>query len=185
MASWAATRSASCTRRMCPRTRDAASKLLIRLAVDPIRTDVERRLAEELGLRVIGWSALAGGTQNRVFRLEMERGPALVAKLYHRDRWNRLEREFGALSLLGQLQVRRMPRAILKSDAESYAVYSFEPGSSKPASELDERELVEIATFAAALERVTPERGELETAVGASFCVADHFKEIDARLRAF
>src|SRR5207248_934624 len=74
---------------------------------------------------------------------------------------------------------------ILKSDAESYAVYSFEPGSSKPASELDERELIEIATFAAALERVTPEHGELETAVGASFCVADHFKEIDARLRAF
>src|SRR5688500_14805916 len=95
------------------------------------RGDVERRVRAELGRRVLGWTELGTGTNNRLFRLDVADGPPLLAKLYLRDRWDRLGTEFPALALLAERGVAGVPRPCLRSDEHLYGVYSFEPGARK------------------------------------------------------
>ena len=45
---------------------------------------------------------MAGGRNNRLFHLTTSGGPPLVAKFYHRDRWDRLGHEFGGIFSLGK-----------------------------------------------------------------------------------
>jgi len=122
-----------------------------------------------------------------LFRLDTQDGAALLAKFYHRDRWDRLHREFSVLTLLGQLGLTHVPRALLRSDAFSYGVYSFEPGSAKHAAELERRDLLAVAAFATGLHAVGPDARsrDLPPAADASFSVADQLWVIDSRLRAF
>ncbi len=61
----------------------------------------------------------------------MPSGAALLAKFYHQDRWDRLRREFSALTILGQHGLARVPRAYLRSEELSYGVYSFRAGQSQ------------------------------------------------------
>jgi hypothetical protein len=151
------------------------------------KDDLVRRLSREFGQRVTGWSPIAGGTQNRLFRLETLGGATLLAKFYHRDRWDRLQREFSALALLGRHGLGHVPRVYLRSDAFGYGVYSFEPGRPKSAAELGPGELRAVATFAAEVQGVTPSAtgGDLPPAVDASFSIEQQLEVIDARLRAF
>jgi len=148
--------------------------------------DLEQRLLTELGRTVAGWSPIAGGAQNRLFRIDTQGGPPLVAKFYHRDRWNRLEREFTVLACLGQIGLARVPRALLRSDEFMYGVYTLESGTSRQASELGLEELRAVAAFAADLHSLAPDdmSCDLSPAVEASFCVADQLRVIDARLNA-
>lgn len=157
----------------------------MRLEIDStVRADIERRVAEALGLRVYAWERVLGGTQNRLFRLDTGDGPPLLAKLYVVDRWPRLESEFATLRLLNAQQLARVPRALLRDDALSYAVYSFEPGVMRPAAELSRRDVEAIAAFTAELHRFGPHDlgGELAPAVDASFSTAGHLRVIHARL---
>jgi hypothetical protein len=152
-----------------------------------IRDQLEQRLNREFGHCVTGWSPVAGGTQNRLFRLDTLGGPALLAKFYHQDRWNRLDREFSALTLLGRHGLAHVPRAYLRSDDYGYGVYSFEPGRPKRAAELEPGDLRAVGALAAHVQRVTPSTtGEdLPPAVDASFSVEQQLSVIDGRLRAF
>jgi hypothetical protein len=50
----------------------------------------------------------------------------------------------------------RVPRALLRHDGLSYAVYSFEPGAMRPAAELTRRDVKAIAAFTADLVRFGP-----------------------------
>jgi Ser/Thr protein kinase RdoA (MazF antagonist) len=136
---------------------------------------------------VAAWSLTAGGAQNRSFRLDTASGTALLAKFYHQDRWDRLHREFSALTLLGRHGLAHLPRAYFRSDEFSYGVYSFEPGRPKSATELEPDDLRAVAAFAADLHRVAPSTtGEdLSPAVDASFSVEQQLSVIDGRLGAF
>lgn len=151
------------------------------------KDDLERRLSRGLGQRVAAWSLAAGGAQNRSFRLDTASGTALLAKFYHQDRWDRLHREFSALTLLGQHGLAHIPRAYVRSDEFSYGVYSFEPGRPKRATELESDDLRAVAAFAADLHRVAPSTtGEdLSPAADASFSIEQQLSVIDGRLRAF
>ncbi|HTD77542.1 MAG TPA: NACHT domain-containing protein, partial [Chloroflexota bacterium] len=73
-----------------------------RPALDPsaaARADLQDRLRAQFGVHVTQWSGMAGGRNNRLFRLATSGGPPLVAKFYHQDRWDRLGHEFGTLAL--------------------------------------------------------------------------------------
>jgi hypothetical protein len=48
------------------------------------RGDVEARVRAELGRRVVGWTELGTGANNRLFRLDLAAGPPLLAKAYAR-----------------------------------------------------------------------------------------------------
>jgi hypothetical protein len=95
--------------------------------------------------------------------------------------------EFSVLTFLGRVGLEGVPRAMLRSDAFSYGVYSFEPGSARTASELQTRDVQAIAEFAARLHGVDQARGgsDLAPAVDASFSFAGLVGATDARLRAF
>jgi hypothetical protein len=43
-----------------------------------VRSDVDRRVAQELGVSVLAWSRMVGGAQNRLFRLDALDGPPLL-----------------------------------------------------------------------------------------------------------
>src|SRR5437588_4559366 len=124
------------------------------LDVSPqVRADVDRRVAQELGVSVLEWSRMVGGAQNRLFRLDTLDGPPLLAKLYVVDRWPRLESEFATLRALNAQHLARVPQALLRDDGLSYAVYSFEPGEMRPAVELTRHNVEAIAAFTADLLR--------------------------------
>jgi hypothetical protein len=151
------------------------------------RTDLEQRLSSEFGQVVTGWSPIAGGTQNRLFKLDVSGGGALLAKFYHQDRWSRLQREYSALSLLARNGVSGVPRVYLRSDDFGYGVYSFEPGQARSAAEFEPRDLEAVATFAADLQQVAPSTTEVDVlpAAEACFSVEQQLKVVDGRLRAF
>jgi hypothetical protein len=151
------------------------------------RTDVEQRLRSQFGYVVGAWSPIVGGAQNRLFRLDVLGGPTLLIKLYHQDRWNRLEREYTALSLLGRHGLLGVPRVYLRSDDLAYAVYSFARGQSKRAAELDAGDLRALASFAADLQGIAPSTAgdELSPAVDASFSIEQQLNVIDIRMRAY
>ena len=149
-----------------------------------VRVDIDRRLAQELGVRVLSWSRVDGGTQNRLFRLDTLNGPPLLAKLYVVDRWPRLETEFATLRALNAQDLARVPQALLRDDGMSYAVYSFEPGQTRRAADLTPCDIEAIAAFTAQLLRFGPQHlaAELAPAVAASFSPTEHRRVIYARL---
>jgi Ser/Thr protein kinase RdoA (MazF antagonist) len=158
------------------------------LAAPPeVRADVERRVAAELGATVRAWSRLSGGAQNRLFRLDTSAGRPLVAKLYAVDRWPRLESEYATLRLLNAQHMARVPQALVRNDALSYAVYSFEPGDVRPAAQLTRQDVEAIAAFTADLLRFGPNElgGELALATDACVSSAGPRRVIRARLGDF
>jgi Ser/Thr protein kinase RdoA (MazF antagonist) len=155
------------------------------LDVSPqVRADIDRRVAQELGVCVLAWSRVDGGTQNRLFRLDALDGPPLLAKLYVVDRWPRLESEFATLRALNALGLSRVPHALLRDDGMSCAVYSFEAGETRPAAELTRQDIKTIAAFTTQLLRFAPRdlAAELAPAVDASFSPTEHRRLIYARL---
>jgi len=62
--------------------------------------DLQRRLVDELGFRIDGITALEGGGNNRLFRLNAVGREPLLAKFYYRDDRRQGEREFRILSFL-------------------------------------------------------------------------------------
>jgi Ser/Thr protein kinase RdoA (MazF antagonist) len=146
--------------------------------------DVVRRAAAELGLHVVRFNGISGGAQNRIVRADVQDGPPLLVKIYRRDQWPRLEREFGVLTVLERAGVRGVPRPLLKSDSHQYGVYSFESGRPKSASELSTEEIEEVARAAAELHSLSPEQGEddLMPAIDAAFSLEQDVAVIDRRL---
>jgi aminoglycoside phosphotransferase (APT) family kinase protein len=152
-----------------------------------VKLELERQIGAELGLNVQSWTRLSGGTQNRLFKLETHSDTPLLAKLYVVDRWPRLATEFSTLRALNTHGLARVPRALLRDEARSYAVYSFEPGSIRAATALSSRDVEQIAAFCADLHRFGPRElgGELTPAVDASFSPAEQRGVILRRLDAF
>src|SRR3979411_2736188 len=93
-----------------------------------LKAAVERRVQTELGLEVRSWTRVTGGAQNRLFQLNTRDGTQLLLKLYAIALWPRLATEFSTLEALNTHGLARVPRALLRADEKSYAVYSFEPG---------------------------------------------------------
>lgn len=151
------------------------------------RAEIDGRVHSELGLRVIGWTELGTGTNNRLFRLDTAEERPLLAKLYARDRWNRLGTEYPALTLLAERGVAGVPRPFLRSDDRLYAVCSFEPGERKTPVELDEADARAAAGWLADLHAFGPHDvpDALPPANPACFSPADHVALVDQRLTGF
>jgi Ser/Thr protein kinase RdoA (MazF antagonist) len=150
-----------------------------------LRAEVERRIGAELGWRVIGWTELGTGTNNRLFRLVLADGPPLVAKLYAADRWNRLGTEYPALVFLAGRGTAGVPRPYLRDEERLFGVYSFEPGERRAPADLTVEDARAAGRLAADLHSFALEDDPIGPASAACFSVADHVALIDARLREF
>ncbi|MFN8516133.1 MAG: phosphotransferase [Thermomicrobiales bacterium] len=151
------------------------------------RNDLEHRLHAELGLRIARWTEIAAGRNNRLFRLDTVGGPSLLGKFYGRDPWGGLAREYALLSFLGARGFPGVPRAMLRSDAPAYAVYSFEPGTPKRPQDYTTADLRNVAAFAAALHTIASEADEsaIRPSIEVCFSLADQLACIDRRLGGF
>ncbi|HEY7293946.1 MAG TPA: aminoglycoside phosphotransferase family protein [Dehalococcoidia bacterium] len=152
-----------------------------------VAADLPHRVLVRLSLRVSGWREIAGGTNNRLFRVETEQGRPLLAKLYHSDRWNRQEREFGTLTALHERGVTGVPTPFFSVDGLDYAVYSFERGEARRPAELSPAHLRRLGEFALLLHGIEP-RGpiaELPVTISPTLSVARQLGRIEERLAAF
>ena len=154
------------------------------------RGDVEARVRAELGLRVVGWTELGTGTNNRLFRLDVADGPPLLAKVYARDRWDRLGTEFPALALLAARGVAGVPRAVPAQRRPPLRRLLLRAGRAEGAGRPGRGDGRAAAAFAAALHAFGPdEAGDAGGALGpanpACFSVADQLALIEERLGSF
>jgi aminoglycoside phosphotransferase (APT) family kinase protein len=80
-----------------------------------------------------------------------------------------------------------VPRALLRDDARSYAVYSFEPGSTRAPAALSRGDIEQVARFCADLHHFGPRElgADLAPAADASFSPAGQRDVVLGRLGAF
>ena len=92
------------------------------------------RVFVDLRFNVQRITQITRGRNNGVFILEGDQYQKVVAKIYQKDDLRRLEREYLACSFLRRHNF-LTPKPLLKDDVRQFAVYSFEEGVTKLASE--------------------------------------------------
>ncbi|MDA9403678.1 aminoglycoside phosphotransferase family protein [Bradyrhizobium sp. CCBAU 45389] len=95
--------------------------------------DISAADAMAIGSRLAGAPVAAAqparsGGNNRVFRLEMAKGPALALKHYPSDGRDRLGQEYDALSFLSRHGIMSTPRPIAKDAGAFCALYQWFDG---------------------------------------------------------
>lgn len=127
---------------------------------------------------------LAGGKNNRVFRIETD-GLPLILKSYHhdpRDSRDRLGAEWSFLSYAWERGVRTIPRPLACDAAAHAALYSFVSGRKLPAGEIDGAAVDAAATFVAAVNVAPRNVHALAAASEACFSLDDHLATIRRRV---
>lgn len=128
---------------------------------------------------------LAGGRNNRVYRIERD-GPPLVVKCYHRDPRDprdRLGAEWAFLRYAWDAcGLREVPQPLAADPASHTALYAFVPGARIAAAEA--RHVEAAAHFVAALntEAARSAAGMLAPASEACFSLAAHVETIARRV---
>jgi hypothetical protein len=135
----------------------------------------------------VGIEALAGGKNNRVFKLSLPRGAPMVLKVYHRsasDSRDRLHHEFAFSEYAWNLGLRALPQPIAASREAQAALYGFVEGQRLQAAP-DTRAIAEVAAFLTGLngERDCAAARNLPDGSEACFSVQSHLELIDARFQ--
>jgi hypothetical protein len=133
--------------------------------------------------RALSLSRLAGGKNNRVYRVDTDAGAPLVLKRYFsdpRDGRDRLSAEWNFLDRAWRDGVRAIPQALAKDTDEDVALYSFVPGRKLGAGELEARHIDAAADFILAVN--ARRHPGLDPASDACFCIADHLQLVERRL---
>jgi len=128
-------------------------------------------------------SPLTGGRNNRVYRIDLVDGGALVLKCYFndpRDPRDRLAAEWAFLDHAWRAGVDAVPRPLARDAAAHAALYGFAAGRRLAAPELTEAHIDAAADFIAAINRGP--RPEFPPASEACFSVADHLAIVERRL---
>ena len=131
-------------------------------------------------------TALAGGGNNRVYRVDTAAGPVLV-KRYFRDSADprdRLRTEFEFLQFAWSFGVRCVPRPIARDDALGIACYEFIEGKRLAPGEVGRDSVRQAMDFCQRLQslRDTPGAKGLSGASEACFCLGDHIKCVESRV---
>jgi hypothetical protein len=144
------------------------------------------RLCAEAGLPPpSALSRLAGGKNNRVFRLDLEDGSPRVLKSYFRhesDPRDRLGAEWGFLTFAWARGVRAAPEPIACDRAEGLGLYSFVPGGKLAADAITAAHVEAAAGFVAAVNAPPRRTAALAPGSEACFSIADHLGRIGSRV---
>ena len=153
-------------------------------AIDESLPALARALAASAGLeRPYALSRLAGGRNNRVYRLDTEAAPPLLLKLYFtdpRDLRDRLGAEWDFLSAAWSRGIRCVPEPLSCDAAAHGALYSFMPGRKLRAAELTPGHIDAAIDFVLAVN--APPRAELAPASEACFSLAEHVMTVERRV---
>lgn len=139
-----------------------------------------------LGLRLVGAARLAGGRNNRVWRLETDAGPRLLKAYFHHpgDPRDRLGTEFAFLRYAWDHGVRSVPEPLAANPAQHLGLYEFVPGSAVAAHEVDESAVAAAMDLLRALNRHRhePAARRLPPASTAAFSLPEHVALVSQRL---
>ena len=133
-------------------------------------------------------SPMAGGANNRVYRLDADAGPALV-KHYDLDEGegpDRLTVEFGFASFAWTHGIGRIPRPLGLDREARIALYEFVEGAAFGAHDVDDGALHEALDFMREVSALgtRPGAGSLPPARESCFRVRDHLATVERRVSA-
>ena len=143
-----------------------------------------RRLTERAARgRVRSLTRLAGGRNNRVYRLETDNGPSLVLKLYFsdpRDARDRLGAEWNFITHAWSRGIRNLPEPLACDAAEHAGLFGFVQGRKLTASEVTQAHVDAAIDFVLASNK--PPRPALAPASEACFSLAEHIAMVERRV---
>lgn len=144
------------------------------------------RLAAEAGQGApVALVPLAGGKNNRVYRAELEMGPALVLKSYFRhpgDPRDRLGAEWAFLTRAWGAGVRAIPEPLACDRDRGLGLYGYAAGEKLKAEEITAAHVAEAARFILDVNADRDGGAGLAPGSEACFSMADHVARIDARV---
>ena len=126
---------------------------------------------------------LAGGRNNRVFRIGLDSGRLVVLKCYHhdpRDPRDRLKAEWNFLNYVGARGVQNVSQPLASDPARQAALYSFVSG--ERAKTIDAGLVRQAADFAATINGAPHQPERLDPASEACFTLGDHIATVDRRV---
>jgi len=126
---------------------DERKKALIKASREYFKEEVEE-------LKRINKSGVA--TYNDDFRLKLKNKTYYFCKLYAQDKWERLEREFEAVSYFGKEKILNVPTAYFADRKHYFAVYSYEIGERKSSGLYTAKDILAVADSAVRLHLVKP-----------------------------
>ncbi len=129
---------------------------------------------------------LAGGRNNRVYRLELaaQDRPLLLKAYYHHDsdRRDRLGAEFAFAELAWNAGLRNLPEPLACDREARLALYSFVDGRQPDGHEVDAAAVRSALDFCVTANRLREEGRDLPEASDACFTLADHLATVERRL---
>ena len=157
------------------------------LAVE--QADDVRRIATELmGWRVDSATPVAGGGNNRIFRLVGAGGVAALKfyPLQHEDPRDRLSQEYSALEFLSRNGISETPRPLARDDVRRCAAYEWIEGQAAGAA--SEADVDALADFFIKLQELRGRPGADRLAAASASCfspamMADQLRQRLARIR--
>ncbi|MBP5855614.1 aminoglycoside phosphotransferase family protein [Marivibrio halodurans] len=152
---------------------------------DPALTDALASLCARAGQGApTGLAALAGGKNNRVYRVETADKP-LVLKSYFRhadDPRDRLGAEWRFLTYAWGRGVRCVPQPLSCDREAGIGLYEFVGGEKLAPGAITEDHIRQASDFICTLNDAPHERGALDDGSEACFSMSDHIRRIDARV---
>ena len=143
-----------------------------------------RRLTERAGRgRVLSLTRLAGGRNNRVYRLETDRGVPLVLKRYFsdvRDTRDRLGAEWNFIAHAWSRGIRNLPEPLACDATEHAGLFGFVPGRNLTASEVTQAHVDTAIDFVLAVN--TRPRPALAAGSEACFSLSEHIATAERRV---
>ncbi|MGP1397589.1 MAG: phosphotransferase [Inquilinaceae bacterium] len=156
------------------------------VAADPDLVAQAGAICTAAGLaRPSGLEQLSGGRNNRVFRLELVDGDAVILKSYYRDDHDprdRLSAEWDFLTFAWSKGARNVPRPIARDDATGIGIYGLLEGRKLTTDAIASTHIEQAATFICAINRGDRPREALKPGSEACFSIADHLGKVDRRM---
>ncbi|HVA34008.1 MAG TPA: phosphotransferase [Candidatus Baltobacteraceae bacterium] len=131
-------------------------------------------------------TTLHGGANNRVYRVDTDRGPVVV-KAYFRhpaDPWDRLHAEWSFARFAWDAGIRALAEPLAVDFEAGVAAYAYIDGRPLCPSDVDADAIAQALTFFNDLNRHRAAAGALQPAAEACFSLGEHLRTIDGRVCA-
>lgn len=147
---------------------------------------IARNLCASAGkMSPVALTRLAGGKNNRVYRVECEDNVLFVMKHYHvdpRDPRDRLSHEWQFLSYVWSRDVRTVPEPLAFDRGTNSALYSFVPGKKIEQAAIDQALVDQAADFILAANASPRDPNKLEPGSESCFSLSDHVATVERRV---